>query len=568
MASLEYWFLDDISRFKDERAGVSEMASRAQWLDIKGYRLDAGCIVLDFDLDIGHRNYEAMMRYPTTYPHSPPVVRPRDTTARWTNHQFGEGGDLCLEYRPDNWSPEIMGWQVVESAFRLLHGERSTENEHQQVASAHRTTLGQNLRLSISRFPLTAAFHAWLGELPLGSSARGNSIAVLSEQNVVRLVTDLELDGVAWTDPEVPRPLRAECPELPAFVCSLGDGVAFPSVDSYSQFIEQAAALGWQHSDRVMIAIKDGEIRAYSIYADTVYRADPIAPPAGLARLSNEYAQLSSKRVAVVGCGSLGSKVACMLARSGVGDFLLIDDDIFTVENLVRNELDWRDIGLHKAQALSNRIRRINGQAKVAVRRQQLAGQDSPSSAENVLSGMAACDLIIDATASAAASNIIGGLAASSNLAVVWAEVFAGGIGGLVARHRPGVEPSIALMRRAIESWFVSKGERPQPQQTQFYEAVIDGLPWIADDADVTSISAAAARLAIDTLLSRMPSHYLQSIYVIGLAPCEVFSSPFETYPIALPPAPVKQSRPALSGEQMSEQVIFIQGLIGAINTG
>jgi len=565
MASLEYWYLDSLSRFRDERAGVSDLASRASWLDIKGYRFDANCVVVDFDVDVGHRSYEAEMRYPTTYPHSPPVVRPRDKDARWSNHQFGAGGDLCLEYRPDNWSPDIMGWQVMESAYRLLHGERPSANELQQVASAHRITLGQKLRTSFSRFPLSLTFHAWLGELPAGCSARGTSIAVLSEQNIVRLVVDLELNGVVWKDVEVPASLRAECLELPAFVCRLRDGDAFPSVKSYAQFADEAASLGWKPTDRVLIAVKGTDIRAYSCYEDSVHQTNPITPSLGHSRLSGDYEELTNKRAAVVGCGSLGSKVACMLARAGVADFLLIDDDIFTIENLVRNELDWRDIGLHKAQAVSNRIRRINGQAKVTVRRQQLAGQESPSSAENVLGGLAACDLIIDATASVSAGSIIAGLAASSGASVVWAEVFAGGVGGLVARHRHGVEPPIPLMRRAIESWFESRGARPALQQGQPYEASIEGQPWIADDADVTSIAAAATRLAIDTLLSRIPSHYLYSIYVIGLAPCDVFSSPFETYPIALPPAPSKQVQPPLSVEQALEQVTFIQGMMAAL---
>lgn len=568
MASLEYWYLDSLSRFRDERAGVSDLASRAPWLDIKGYRFDANCVVVDFDVDVGHRIYEAEMRYPATYPHSPPVVRPRDKDARWSNHQFGAGGDLCLEYRPDNWSPDIMGWQVMESAYRLLHGERPSADELQQVASAHRITLGQKLRTSFSRFPLTMTFHAWLNALPAGSSARGTSIAVLSEQNIVRLVVDLELDGVAWKDAEVPASLRAECLELPAFVCRLRDDEAFPSIESYARFVDEAANVGWKPTDRVLIAVKGTEIRAYSCYEDSVHQSTPITPSSVQARLSGDYEQLSTKRAAVVGCGSLGSKVACMLARAGVADFLLIDDDIFNIENIVRNELDWRDIGLHKAQAVSNRIRRINGQAKVTVRRQQLAGQESPSSAENVLGGLASCDLIIDATASVTAGNIIAGLAASSGTNVVWAEVFAGGVGGLVARHRPGVEPPIPLMRRAIESWFVSRGVRPAMQQVQPYEATIEGQPWIADDADVTSIAAAATRLAIDTLLSRTPSHYPHSIYVIGLAPCEVFSSPFETYPIALPPAPSEQPQPALSVEQAVEQVTFIQGMMAALERG
>ena len=47
-----------------------------------------------------------------------------------------------------------------------------------------------------------------------------------------------------------------------------------------------------------------------------------------------------------------GSKVGTMLARSGVARFFLADDDILFPDNFVRNDLDWRDVGSHKANAL------------------------------------------------------------------------------------------------------------------------------------------------------------------------------------------------------------------------
>jgi tRNA A37 threonylcarbamoyladenosine dehydratase len=40
-----------------------------------------------------------------------------------------------------------------------------------------------------------------------------------------------------------------------------------------------------------------------------------------------------------------------MLARSGISNFVLVDSDIFLSENLVRNDLDWRDVGSDKVNA-------------------------------------------------------------------------------------------------------------------------------------------------------------------------------------------------------------------------
>ncbi len=56
----------------------------------------------------------------------------------------------------------------------------------------------------------------------------------------------------------------------------------------------------------------------------------------------------------------VGSKVAVQLARSGVRSFVLVDGDVLSAGNLVRNELDWRSVGVHKAPALGARIQEVN----------------------------------------------------------------------------------------------------------------------------------------------------------------------------------------------------------------
>ena len=60
----------------------------------------------------------------------------------------------------------------------------------------------------------------------------------------------------------------------------------------------------------------------------------------------------STKRVAVVGCGSLGGYIAHMLARMGVGNLLLIDNDTMSWDNAGRHVLGGLQVGKKKAQAL------------------------------------------------------------------------------------------------------------------------------------------------------------------------------------------------------------------------
>ena len=115
----------------------------------------------------------------------------------------------------------------------------------------------------------------------------------------------------------------------------------------------------------------------------------------------------------------------------------LVDDDLLMPDNLVRNELDWRDMGCHKAHAVARRMQFVNPAAKTSVRLIQLAGLEASGTAETAILSLSECDLVIDATANPNVLNLVSAVAASAQKPIVWAEVFAGGIGGLVARCRP-----------------------------------------------------------------------------------------------------------------------------------
>ena len=64
------------------------------------------------------------------------------------------------------------------------------------------------------------------------------------------------------------------------------------------------------------------------------------------------YADQPPKTVAI-GLGSLGSQVVLNLARSGYGDWTLVDDDVLLPHNLGRHALGPGWVGTYKAEALS-----------------------------------------------------------------------------------------------------------------------------------------------------------------------------------------------------------------------
>lgn len=72
------------------------------------------------------------------------------------------------------------------------------------------------------------------------------------------------------------------------------------------------------------------------------------------------YEKITNASVAIAGLGGLGSNVAVMLARAGVGRLLLVDFDTVDMTNLNRQAYTCEHIGKKKTQALAEILRDIN----------------------------------------------------------------------------------------------------------------------------------------------------------------------------------------------------------------
>lgn len=68
---------------------------------------------------------------------------------------------------------------------------------------------------------------------------------------------------------------------------------------------------------------------------------------------------LSSSTVAICGLGGLGSNIAMMLSRAGVGRLILIDFDTVNITNLHRQFYKTSQFGMKKAWALSDNLEEI-----------------------------------------------------------------------------------------------------------------------------------------------------------------------------------------------------------------
>ena len=68
---------------------------------------------------------------------------------------------------------------------------------------------------------------------------------------------------------------------------------------------------------------------------------------------------LSSATVAVCGLGGLGSNIAIILARAGIGKLILIDFDRVDITNLHRQQYQADQIGMYKTVALAENLKEM-----------------------------------------------------------------------------------------------------------------------------------------------------------------------------------------------------------------
>lgn len=557
------WFVEDPGRSRQERKALEDLAGSVDWLNAIGWRIDDNArLVWDADLSVGAETREISLRFPNNFPYSPPVVFPRDKNAYWTIHQYGRGGELCLQYGPDNWHDTISGADMVRSAYQLLSGEITEALGGPVVPSRHITTLGASVRGNYLRYVFDPDALTYLDTLPVGAVSFASELNLWQASGVTKLLQEATTSG--WQNPMMTQALQRSGFPTEVAIIRLPEGMTQAIPKQASALISDLQHKSWDVGDaRSVILIEGSKISAVELdrKTDSTESIAVIQLQPAKNRLSGEHTSLAEKRVAVIGCGSLGSKVAVSLARCGIRSFVLVDEDVFLPENIVRHDLDARDIGSLKVDSVAARIEVVQPYAKTTKYRRILGGQGSSGAIEGLLDVLADCDLIVDATAEPAAFNVLSSITKmSSKSAIVWGEVFAGGIGGMMARYRSLQEPSPLTMRQRIDSWCSSQ-DAPIPETSVPY-GTNEAEPQIADDADVCTIAGHLSAFCVDTLLERQPSHYSFSVYLIGLRPAWIFNQALEVKPIDVG-APDEMAKPSVDPEEIKTELITIGEMLG-----
>src|SRR3954454_21648740 len=95
----------DCHRVGAEKAAVEALAAEGGWITLTRWTIDEFRFSAEGMITAHGAAYPVRLIYPDQFPSVPAWVEPQDRAVRWSDHQYGAGGVLCLEPHPDNWTP-------------------------------------------------------------------------------------------------------------------------------------------------------------------------------------------------------------------------------------------------------------------------------------------------------------------------------------------------------------------------------------------------------------------------------------------------------------------------------
>ncbi|WP_306232103.1 HesA/MoeB/ThiF family protein [Agrococcus beijingensis] len=235
--------------------------------------------------------------------------------------------------------------------------------------------------------------------------------------------------------------------------------------------------------------------------------------------------RMSTIRVLLVGCGSIGSAAAEALASVGMGTIDLVDPDRFLWHNMIRHSLAKESVGRFKVDAMREHLRERWPHTTVHPHR-----EDVVEDAHTVRQLFKEADVVICAADGIAPRRVVSHLARRAGVPSVLACVLEHGAVGELLRLRPTPRFGCLLCMRAA---LANEGAMDaEADQELGYGTGSTHQPMSAVPPDLRLIGTLAAKVAVATVLESRHGDHTQRLpgehAIIGLRPAGDLAPPFD----------------------------------------
>jgi len=216
---------------------------------------------------------------------------------------------------------------------------------------------------------------------------------------------------------------------------------------------------------------------------------------------SPDQADLGARKVAIVGCGAVGSEIAALLAKAGIGELTLVDGDNLQTANVGRHLLGIDYLGWNKAKGLAAELQRRLPHLKIGA----ISAKKFECLTQEELGRLDSMDMIVTAGLDIEGEAVVNAwrqtLRHPPAYLSTWVEAYA------IVGHAVLLYGKADLMSRF-------DGERPAFRLTDWpdaagaviAEAGCGNVFQPHGAVDLQPTVAMAARLALDALLGRVPA--------------------------------------------------------------
>jgi len=495
---MSQWWCRNNARVRLEKESVAHLAGQEDWLTLGSWGVYGGRLALTASILVEGAEYPVRLVYPEYFPLVPAWVEPQSSGAKWSAHQHGKGGSLCLELRPDTWVPSATGADLLKSAHRLLETENPLgRGERGAVVSDHRW--GNAQFYGVLRLPVLMGVGC-LARLRAGDA---DNVKALQWLYVERYYPVMVFDSVDCDLRRQPPAavMKFSCVDVPVVVRGNVPRPLPSTVQELASGLNVDLCLEGNARCLFIFASEDNVVPVLCIGNDWVSECHIFEIPDDVGVRAGRSESARMARVAIVGVGSVGSKISEIILRSGVTRMVLVDGDIFLPSNLERHILDWRDFGDLKVNAVRRKLMNISIDADIDVVPSHLWWQSSSKVYDNDVGKILSCDVIVDASGDVSTALFLGAIAYENGKPFISVQVYEGGIGALVACVIPGSDLPFSGGWAAYGAYCESLNVPVPASGARDYEAMsADGVPIVADDAAVSMAASHAARVVLDVL--------------------------------------------------------------------
>lgn len=233
--------------------------------------------------------------------------------------------------------------------------------------------------------------------------------------------------------------------------------------------------------------------------------------------------ELTEKRVAVIGIGSIGSAIAEALASAGIRHFDLIDPERLQWHNFARHRADWRQVGRLKVNAMRRRM--LSRDSDLDIREWPL---DVIHDADQLRPLLREVDIAVVATDGVDTRRAVSHLIHRAGKPAIFACVIEDGAYGELQRIRPGATGCIHCLRETLRE---QGGIDSEGLLDREYGTGTRHLPMTAVTSDLSLIGDLAAKITLATLLEpggHRDQRLVDDLAIVSLRPKPNRPPPFD----------------------------------------